>query len=51
MWLNNAAKAASLFGYPEVSLLEAIDLTASWILAGGASLNKPTHFEVRDGRY
>jgi nucleoside-diphosphate-sugar epimerase len=51
VYLNNAAKAASLFGYPRVPLLTMIDLTADWIKAGGASLGKPTHFEVRDGRY
>jgi nucleoside-diphosphate-sugar epimerase len=51
VWLNNAAKAAALFGYPRVSLREALDLTASWMRAGGSSLGKPTHFEVRDGKY
>ena len=25
--------------------------TAHWIKRGGRSLNKPTHFEVRDGAY
>jgi len=24
---------------------------AAWIEAGGASLEKPTHFEVADGRF
>jgi hypothetical protein len=24
---------------------------AHWVRIGGASLNKPTHFEVADGRY
>ncbi|MDR1933329.1 MAG: NAD(P)-dependent oxidoreductase [Spirochaetales bacterium] len=51
VWLTNAAKAASLFGYPRVTLTQAIDITAEWMLAGGSSLNKPTHFEARDGRY
>jgi nucleoside-diphosphate-sugar epimerase len=50
-WLNNAAKAAALFGYPRVCLREALDLTAAWMLAGGPSLGKPTRFEVRDGKY
>jgi len=51
MYLSNAAEAAGLFGYPRVSLREALDLTADWMLAGGASLGKPTHFESRDGNY
>jgi nucleoside-diphosphate-sugar epimerase len=51
VYLNNAAKAAAIFGYPRVPLMKVIDLTAEWIKAGGSSLGKPTHFEVRDGKY
>lgn len=50
-WLNNAAKAASLFGYPQVPLMTMIDWQAKWIAQGGRSLGKPTHFETRDGRF
>ena len=50
-WLNNAAEAARLFGYPRVPLATMIDWTADWLARGGRSLGKPTHFEVRDGRY
>ena len=28
-----------------------LDMVADWIAAGGRSLNKPTHFEVRDGKF
>jgi nucleoside-diphosphate-sugar epimerase len=49
--LNNAAKAQRLFGYPRVSLDQLIEWTASWVNQGGAMLNKPTHFEARDGRF
>ena len=49
--LNNASKAARLFGYPTVSLLRMIEWIAYWIELGGASLDKPTHFEVRDGKF
>jgi nucleoside-diphosphate-sugar epimerase len=49
--LNNAAKGHRLFGYPKVSVEEMIEWTASWIVAGGVTYNKPTHFEVRDGRF
>jgi len=49
--LNNASKAARLFGYPAVSLLRMIEWVAHWIAQGGASLDKPTHFEVRDGKF
>jgi dTDP-4-dehydrorhamnose reductase len=49
--LTNAAKAHQIFGYPSVTARQLIDWTAHWIAAGGRSLNKPTHFEVRDGRF
>ena len=49
--LNNASKAARLFGYPTVPLLRMIEWVAHWIELGGASLDKPTHFEVRDGKF
>lgn len=49
--LNNASKAARLFGYPSVPLLRMIEWVAHWIEVGGASLDKPTHFEVRDGKF
>jgi nucleoside-diphosphate-sugar epimerase len=49
--LNNAAKAARLFGYPSVTLRQMIEWTAEWVKLGGKTLNKPTHFEVRDGKF
>lgn len=49
--LGNAARAAGLFGYPEVTLDHMIRWTAAWVAAGGRGLDKPTHWEVRDGRY
>jgi nucleoside-diphosphate-sugar epimerase len=49
--LSNAARAQQLFGYPTVSLNQVIDWVAQWLQMGGPTLNKPTHFENRDGRY
>lgn len=49
--LNNAAKCFRLFGYPTVSVDQIIEWIAQWIGAGGRSLNKPTHFEARDGKF
>jgi hypothetical protein len=49
--LNNAARAHSLFGYPSVSAGELIEWTAGWIAGGRRTLNKPTHFEVQDGKF
>jgi nucleoside-diphosphate-sugar epimerase len=50
-WLNNAARAHALFGYPRISLMQMIDWQARWIAAGGRSLGKPTGFEKRDGKF
>lgn len=50
-YLNNAGKMFRLFGYPTVSLDTLIEWQAQWLLSGGRSLGKPTHFEERNGNY
>jgi nucleoside-diphosphate-sugar epimerase len=50
-WLVDCAEAFRLFGLPQVSLETMLDWTADWVARGGASLNKPTHYEARDGKY
>jgi len=49
--LNNAAKAGTLFGHPTATPTEMIGWIADWIRQGGVMLNKPTHFETRDGKF
>lgn len=49
--LNNASRCHKLFGYPEVGLEQMIEWTAAWLEAGGTRWDKPTHFEVRDGKF
>ena len=49
--LSNAAKAHQIFGRPTVTPEQMIDWTSAWIATGGPRLNKPTHFEVRDGKF
>jgi nucleoside-diphosphate-sugar epimerase len=49
--LNNPKRALGLFGPPRVSLEQLIHWTADWIKHGRESLNKPTHFEARDGKF
>ncbi len=50
-YLNNPAKSIQLFGYPRVSLATMIDWQADWLMRGGRSLGKPTHFEVNNGKF
>ena len=49
--LSNATKSHQFFGYPSVTVQELIDWTAHWVAVGAPTLNKPTHFAVRDGKF
>lgn len=49
--LSNGARGWADLGSPQVSLPQLIEWTADWVARGGASLDKPTHFESRDGRF
>ena len=49
--LSDARRAFELFGHNKVSLDEMLVWTADWLLAGNETWNKPTHFEVRDGKF
>ncbi|WP_435016445.1 NAD-dependent epimerase/dehydratase family protein [Tundrisphaera sp. TA3] len=49
--LSDAGKAISLFGPPRVDADRMIGWIADWVRRGGPSLDKPTHFEVRDGQF
>ncbi len=49
--LSNASACHALLGYPEVSVGELMERVAHWIESGGVSLNKPTKYEVTNGRF
>lgn len=49
--LSNAERAFGAFGYPSVPLGRMLDWISHWVAAGGPSLDKPTHFETRDGKF
>lgn len=50
-FLSDTSKAMKVFGAPTVSLEKLIHWQAYWLLSGGRSLNKPTHFEENEGDY
>jgi hypothetical protein len=49
--LSNAAEAFRLFGYPRVPLKRMMEILGEWVKQGGKILNKPTHFQEREGQF
>lgn len=50
-FLSNTERMCAELGSPPAALETVIRWTAHWVQNGGRSLNKPTHFEVRNGAY
>lgn len=48
---NHATQAFQLFGKPKVSTKQLIGWIADWLGEDRETLGKPTHYEVRDGKY
>ena len=49
--LSDSSAARALMGPPGVTTARLMEMVADWVEGGGASLNKPTHFEVADGKF
>lgn len=49
--LSNSNLVFDLYGKPTVSIDEIIQWIANWLMEDKKLLGKPTHFEVRDGKY
>jgi nucleoside-diphosphate-sugar epimerase len=49
--LSDSSYCRATLGEPSVTLPLLQQWVAHWVQTGGASLNKPTHFEVADGRF
>ncbi|MFD0555167.1 hypothetical protein ACFQ0X_42835 [Streptomyces rectiviolaceus] len=49
--LSDATACHALFGYPDRTLGQLVDLQAAWLLAGNELWDKSTKFERRDGRF
>lgn len=49
--LSNVSRICEMLGAPPTPLETILRWTAHWVSRGGRTLNRPTHFEVRDGKY
>lgn len=49
--LSNSSEAYRLFGRPAMPISQVIKWIAAWLTDDKRLLGKPTHFEVRDGKY
>jgi nucleoside-diphosphate-sugar epimerase len=49
--VSDASRSHALMGPPPMLSNELLEMVAQWVEAGGPNLNKPTHFEVADGRF
>ncbi len=49
--LSDSTLCRTRLGEPMVPFRRLREWVAKWVAAGGSTLNKPTHFEVTDGRF
>jgi nucleoside-diphosphate-sugar epimerase len=49
--LSNASYCHSTFGPPQMTLEQMVAIIARWVVAGKTTLNKPTKYEIRNGKF
>lgn len=49
--LSNSSRLFQRLGTPAASLDRILEWTANWVMRGGSTYGKATHFQVRDGKY
>nr|MDA3847136.1 epimerase [Vallitaleaceae bacterium] len=49
--ISNSSKSEKLFGENQTSLDDMIKMTADWVINNGKMLDKPTHFQERQGKF
>ncbi|MDH4240606.1 MAG: NAD(P)-dependent oxidoreductase [Phycisphaerae bacterium] len=49
--LSNASYCFSKFGYPKTTLEEMVSVIVKWVTSGKKILNKPTKYDIRDGKF
>ncbi|MBN1998507.1 NAD-dependent epimerase/dehydratase family protein [candidate division KSB1 bacterium] len=50
-WLSDASRCHTLFGYPKMDPDQVLQWTAKWIEKDMPILNKPTHYDTRNGKF
>lgn len=50
-WLNDASRSHRMFGPPPTDLDQMISWVAAWLQSGLPTLQKPTGYEKRDGKF
>ena len=50
-YFSDATLCTQHFGRPNVTVEQMLDWVADWVANGRENLGKPTHFEVRDGKF
>ena len=49
--LSDASYCLSTFGLPQTTLEQMVAMIAKWVAAGKKTLNKPTKYNIRDGKF
>ena len=49
--LSNASHCLNTFGPPQMTVEEMVSVIAKWVASGKKTLNKPTKYDVRDGKF
>jgi len=49
--LSNGSLGYQLYGKPKVTARQMMEWIADWVMRGGESIGKPTHFETRNGKF
>ena len=49
--LSDASYCLSTFGLPQTTLEQMVSMIARWVTAGKKTLNKPTKYDIRDGKF
>ncbi len=49
--LSDASFCMRTFGYPQTSLEQMVSMIVQWVASGKEILNKPTKYQVRDGKF